>query len=109
MDYVAAAGVIVNALAGLYQLQGQYAAAELLYKRALAIQERALGEDGGRIELVWRIRRPQPGSDGETLYISFWKNGADIATWPFCASLRYRLREGLGPGAMEEQPVTSGA
>ena len=35
----------LNNLAALYDTQGQYAAAEPLYKRALAIDEKALGPD----------------------------------------------------------------
>ena len=35
----------LNNLAALYQTQGQYAEAEPLYKRALAISEKALGPD----------------------------------------------------------------
>ena len=36
---------VLNNLAGLYRTQGQYAQAEPLYKRALAIWEKALGPD----------------------------------------------------------------
>jgi tetratricopeptide (TPR) repeat protein len=35
----------LNNLAALYQAQGQYAEAEALYKRSLAIKEKALGPD----------------------------------------------------------------
>ncbi|MCV4933336.1 tetratricopeptide repeat protein, partial [Escherichia coli] len=35
----------LNNLAGLYDAQGQYALAEPLYKRSLAIKEKALGPD----------------------------------------------------------------
>ncbi len=35
----------LNNLAGLYQAQGRYAEAEPLYKRALAIIEKALGPE----------------------------------------------------------------
>ena len=35
----------LNNLAGLYQAQGKDAEAEPLYKRALAIREKALGKD----------------------------------------------------------------
>ena len=35
----------LNNLAALYDNQGRYAEAEPLYKRALAIQEKALGPD----------------------------------------------------------------
>ena len=35
----------LNNLAALYQAQGRYAEAEPLYKRALAIDEKALGPD----------------------------------------------------------------
>src|SRR2546426_7329710 len=35
----------LNNLAGLYRAQGQYAQAEPLYKRSLAIWEKALGPD----------------------------------------------------------------
>ena len=38
-------GIRLNNLAGLYRAQGRYAEAEPLYKRALAISEKALGPE----------------------------------------------------------------
>jgi len=38
-------GTLLNNLAELYRVQGRYAEAEPLYKRALAISEKALGPD----------------------------------------------------------------
>jgi tetratricopeptide (TPR) repeat protein len=42
----------LNNLAELYRVQGQYAAAEPLYKRALAIWEKALGPDHPQVATV---------------------------------------------------------
>ena len=42
----------LNNLAALYQAQGKYAAAEPLYKRALALWEKALGADHPHVATV---------------------------------------------------------
>jgi tetratricopeptide (TPR) repeat protein len=42
----------LNNLAGLYYAQGQYAQAELLYQRALAILEKALGAEHPHIAIA---------------------------------------------------------
>ena len=57
----------LNNLAELYRTQGQYAQAEPLYKRALAIQEKALGAN-----------HPEVATSLNNLALLYRKTGREI-------------------------------
>ena len=63
----------LNNLAGLYDDQGRYAEAEPLYKRALAIREKALGPDHPDVATIAEqsggaLRRSRPLCRAEPLF-----------------------------------------
>ena len=68
----------LNNLAGLYQHQGRYADAEPLYKRSLAIYEKALGPDHPDVarslnDLALLYAKQGRYADAEPLYKRRWR------------------------------------
>ena len=76
---------VLNNLAGLYQTQGRYAEAEPLYKRALAIYEKALGPDHPR------------SAPGSTIWPSSTAPRGATPRPSRCTSARSPSEKALGP------------
>ena len=90
-DHADLARVLYN-LAGIYKRQVKYAEAERLYRRALAIEEKALGRDHADVattlnDLAGVYERQGKYAEAEGSSSARWRSekrrsGANTPTWP---------------------------